>query len=167
MKKTIALLLVFAAAGFCLFADPVEGYWLSIDEKTGNVTAGWHIYQEGGRLYGRLLSMADYAPDMLAVRCRDSYPGFPIAGRVSQMPVVGTPWIFGLSLDRPGEWSGGSVVNPEDGRVYRCKITFRPADGRRYMTDTLEMRGEIGLGIGRSQFWRKTDQQTASSLRPR
>jgi hypothetical protein len=35
------------------------------------------------------------------------------------------------------------------------------------MTDVLEMRGEIGLGIGRSQFWQKSDQQTASSLRPK
>jgi len=29
------------------------------------------------------------------------------------------------------------------------------------------MRGEIGLGIGRSQFWRKTDAATASNLWPK
>jgi len=28
------------------------------------------------------------------------------------------------------------------------------------------MRGEIGLGIGRSQYWQKTDRQTASTLWP-
>jgi len=82
------------------------------------------------------------------------------------MPVIGTPWIFGLSPVRPGEWSGGHVINPEDGRMYRCKITFRAADGRRFRADTLEMRGEIGLGIGRSQFWQRTDEETASSLGP-
>ena len=167
MKKNIAIfLMLFIATVFRLAADPVEGYWLSIDEKTGKVTAGWMIYQEGGKLYGKILSMADFSGNVLAENCKDSYQGFPVSGRVSQMPVVGTPWIFGLSADRPGEWSGGSVINPEDGRMYRCRIIFRAADGRRYQNNTLEMRGEIGLGIGRSQFWRKTDEETASSLRP-
>jgi uncharacterized protein (DUF2147 family) len=59
-------------------------------------------------------------------------------------------------MDKPGQWSGGNVVDPESGSMYKCRITFRPADGKRYKVDTLEMRGEIGLGIGRSQFWRKS-----------
>ena len=166
MKKTLMVILVCTAvATFPLAADPVEGYWLSVDEKTSRVTAGWIIYQEGGKLYGKPLSMADYPSTTLAVRCRDSYEGFPLPGRVNQMPAIGTPWIFGLTSTRTGEWSGGHVINPEDGRMYRCRITFRAADGRRYRTDVLEMRGEIGLGIGRSQFWQKTDFETASSLR--
>ena len=165
MKKTVMLCFVLATA-FRLAADPVEGYWLSVDEKTGKVTAGWHIYQEGGLLFGKILSMSDYSRDVLAEKCRDSYQGFPLAGKISRMPVVGTPWIFGLSADKPGEWSGGSVINPEDGRMYRCKIMFHAADGRRYQIDTLEMRGEIGLGIGRSQFWRRSTMEEANSLRP-
>lgn len=165
MKKNIFLFLaLFIITGFYLAADPVEGFWLSVDEKTGEVTAGWHIYQQNGVLYGRILSFSDKSEGLLAARCKESYPGFPVSGKVNQMPVIGTPWIYGLSSKKAGEWSGGTVVNPEDGNSYRCKITFRPADGRRYPVDTLEMRGEIGLGIGRSQFWRKSDEQTASSL---
>jgi uncharacterized protein (DUF2147 family) len=163
----VLFLALFIIDGICLAADPVEGYWLSVDEKTGKVTAGWHIYQESGKLFGKIVSMADYPSDMLAIPCKDSYAGFPVAGKVNQMTVVGTPWIFGLSSSKPGEWSGGSIVNAEDGKMYKCKITYRAADGKKYMTDVLEMRGEIGLGIGRSQFWQKSDQQTASSLRPR
>ena len=48
MKKPIILLFFLAAAALC-FADPVEGFWLSVDEKTNKVTAGWQIYQEGGK----------------------------------------------------------------------------------------------------------------------
>jgi uncharacterized protein (DUF2147 family) len=167
MKKIIALFVFSAIAGICFAADPVEGYWLSIDEKTGAVTAGWHIYQEGGKLYGKVVSMAEYANDMRAIKCKDSYSGFPVSGRVSQMFVVGTPWIFGLSLVKAGEWSGGSIINPEDGNMYKCKITYRTADGKKFKTDVLEMRGEIGLGIGRSQYWQKSSQEAASSLGPR
>ena len=167
MKKIIVLIIFMTLAGLSFAADPVEGYWLSIDEKTGNITAGWYIYQESGKLFGKILSMSDFSKDVLAENCNDSYQGFPVAGRVSQMPVVGTPWIFGLTRNRTGEWSGGNVINPEDGRMYRCRVIIRPEDGRRFTVETLEMRGEIGLGIGRSQFWQRTNQQTAESLGPK
>ena len=35
--------------GLC-FADPVEGFWISVDE-TNKATAGLEIYQRGGKLY--------------------------------------------------------------------------------------------------------------------
>jgi uncharacterized protein (DUF2147 family) len=166
LKKIIAFFVFSAIAGICFAADPVEGYWLSIDEKTGAVTAGWHIYQERGMLFGKIISMAEHPKDVRAEKCKDSYSGVPISGRVSQMFVVGTPWIFGLSPDKPGAWNGGSIINPEDGNMYKCKITYRPADGKKFKTDTLEVRGEIGLGIGRSQYWQKSGQEAASSLGP-
>ncbi|MDR1970481.1 MAG: DUF2147 domain-containing protein [Treponema sp.] len=147
-------------------ADPVEGYWLSIDDKTGRVTAGWEIYQEGGKLYGKVLSTAEHAPDVRALRCRESYRGFPVSGRVNEMMVVGTPWIFGLTMEKPGHWANGNVIDPSDGNMYKCKITFHAADGDKFKADTLEMRGEIGLGIGRSQYWQKAAREEALSLRP-
>ena len=168
MKKITVMFLAFIfAAGICFASDPVEGYWLSIDEKTNKITAGWIIYQENGKLYGKVVSSAIDPPGTIASGTRERYPGFPIAGKVNEMPMAGTPWIFGLTRIKPGEWSGGSVINPEDGRMYNCKIIFRAADGRRFLVDTLEMRAEIGLRLGRSQFWRKTERATASSLWPR
>jgi uncharacterized protein (DUF2147 family) len=164
MKKfLIVLIMACWVGGICFAADSVEGYWLSVDEKTQKVTAGWQIYQEGGKLYGKIMSMADNPPTSIADKCKDSYAGFPVAGKVSQMKVIGAPWIFGLSMDKPGQWSGGNVIDPNDGKMYKCKINFHAAGGK-YKTDTLEMRGEIGLGIGRSQFWQKTDSGTAGSL---
>ena len=164
MKACITLCLMLAVtAGLC-FADPVEGFWISVDE-TNKATAGWEIYQRGGKLYGRILSIAGFPQEALALACKESYPGFPAAGKVNEMRVVGTSWIFGLTMDKAGYWSGGNVIDPNDGKMYKCKITFRPADGRRYTTDTLEMRGEIGLGIGRSQFWQKSTRTEAGGLR--
>jgi uncharacterized protein (DUF2147 family) len=66
-------------------------------------------------------------------------------------------------MDKPGQWSGGNVIDPTDGKIYKCKINFHTAGGK-FKTDTLEMRGEIGLGIGRSQYWQKTDSATAGNL---
>ncbi|MDR2759456.1 MAG: DUF2147 domain-containing protein [Spirochaetaceae bacterium] len=166
MKKGIVLALIFGlSAGVFLAADSVEGYWVSVDEKTGKPTAGWEIYQSGGKLYGKILGIVGYPPDVKADKCKESYAGFPVAGKVNQLPVKGTPWIFGLTMDKPGQWSGGNVVDPESGNMYKCRITYRPADGKRYPVDTLEMRGEIGLGIGRSQFWRKSTRTEAENQR--
>jgi uncharacterized protein (DUF2147 family) len=168
MKKLMLMVLGLGVCGLCFAADPVEGYWLSVDEKSGKVTGGWHIYEEGGKLLGSLISSTEVSKGVPAGRCKESYPGFPIPGNVKEMPVVGdTPWIYGLTMEKPGVWGGGHIINPEDGKIYKCKIFFRAADGKKFQSDTLEMRGEIGLGIGRSQFWRKTDKETAGSLEAR
>ena len=165
MKKTPVLIIFLTISSLCFAQnDPAEGFWLSIDEKTNEVTAGWHIYQESGKLYRKILSMSSFPPGLKAERCKDSYPNFNVAGKANQLPVIGTPWIYGLSSQKTGEWSGGRIINPEDGRDYNCKIFFRTADEKKYKTDVLEMRGEIGLGIGRSQYWQRSDLQTASSL---
>ena len=165
MKRIIALCIGMAlAAGLC-FADPAEGFWISVDDKTGQDTAGWEIYQQGGKLYGKVLSLAGLPQDLSAFKCKESYRDFPLPGKVNQMPIIGPPWLFGLSPDGPGQWIDGHVIDTRTGALYRCKITYRAADGKRFKADTLEMRGEIGLGIGRSQFWRKSDAAEARGLR--
>jgi uncharacterized protein (DUF2147 family) len=165
MRKLLFAGLVVFAGQFCFALDPAEGFWFSIDEKSGQITAGWEIYENGGLLYGRMLSLVGRPGHELAVKCKKSYQGFPAAGVVSQMPLAGTPWIFGLRKESEGTWTGGHVVNPEDGNMYRCKITRHPADGGRFKTEALEMRGEIGLGIGRSQYWQRCTREEAAALR--
>jgi uncharacterized protein (DUF2147 family) len=155
MLKRLSLIAAFAAlVAVCTFAaDPVEGYWKSIDEKTGEATAFWKIYDKNGVLFGEIVRIVGKSDDTVAENAKASYKNFPVAGVVNKMRVVGTPWIYGLSRKRPGEWSGGNIVDPKKGDYYQCKITYRPADGKKFQKDTLEMRGEIGLGIGRSQYW--------------
>ncbi|HCC37948.1 MAG TPA: DUF2147 domain-containing protein [Treponema sp.] len=165
MKSIRIGLIIFLCAGhFCFASDPLEGYWLSIDDHSGQVTGGWEIYREGDQLYGKLLSSAEQPNDALAVKCRESYKNFPIAGKVNQMQVIGTPWIFGLSSETPGQWTGGNIIDPTNGTMYKCKLIFHAAGTGEFADDTLEMRGEIGFGIGRSQFWQKTVKETAESL---
>jgi uncharacterized protein (DUF2147 family) len=166
MKKNIILLMLYlVGAGFCFAADPATGYWISVDDKTGRATAGWELYLVNGELRGRVLSLAGYPGDIKALRAKNSYPDFPVAGKASDMPVVGTPWIYGLKMSGEGKWTGGSIIDPESGSLYKCKITFHPAGSGKFSTDTLEMRGEIGFGIGRSQFWQKSSLEEATSLR--
>lgn len=156
------IMVAAAAALLCAFtavaADPVEGFWKSVDEKTGEATAFWKIYEKGGVLYGEIMKIVGKSDDTIATAAKSSYKNFPVSGDVSKMRVVGTPWIYGLTKKSEGEWTGGSIVDPKKGDLYKCKITFRPADGKKFSQDVLEMRGEIGLGIGRSQFWQRVSE---------
>lgn len=160
MSKRILILSILAFfVGTLVFAlDTVEGYWKGVDEK-GVPTAFWKIYENNGVLFGEIVKIVGKSDDTIATKAKASYKNFPVAGTVNTMRVIGTPWIYGLKKKAVGQWEGGSIVDPGKGDIYACKITFRPVDGKKYPADTLEMRGEIGFGIGRSQYWQRADER--------
>jgi uncharacterized protein (DUF2147 family) len=164
--KRLVTLCFLAFFGLCTLsaADKVEGFWKSIDE-TGKTTAAWKIYQKNSVLYGEIITVPGQADSKLADSCLPSYKGFPISGDVSKMTVVNTPFIFGLKMKAEGQWEGGNIIDPKDGKMYKCKIVFHAADKKKYLKDALEMRGEIGLGIGKSQLWERTTEEEIAALR--
>ncbi len=166
MKKFLALIsILFTALSLCI-ADPAEGYWISIDEKTNKETAGWKIWVENGKLTGAITSIAGFPQDQKAVGAKGkSYNDFKGGADIGSLQSVGTNWIYGLSNVSEGKWANGYIIDPNDGKRYNCKITFHKADGKKYKSDTLEMRGEIGMGIGRSQYWKKATKESAEGLR--
>ncbi len=165
MKKIIIasiVILVCAGAGFA--ADPVEGFWLSVDDKTGEIKSGWEIYESNGYMYGKMLSAVGFTSATKAARCRDSYAGFPIDGKVNQLPLLGTPWLFGLRRESPGKWTNGNIVNPEDGNMYKCSLIHHPADGKKFQQEALEIRGQLLVFSG-SQYWKRATREEASALK--
>jgi len=165
MKRVITLCFL-AVFDLCAVsaADKVEGFWKSIDE-TGKVTAAWNIYQKDGVLFGKIVTVPGQSDAKIADACLPSYKGFPVPGEVNKMTVVNTPFIYGLKMKSEGVWQGGNIIDPKEGKLYQCKITFRAADGKKYKNDMLEMRGEIGLGIGRSQLWERSSEAEIETLR--
>jgi uncharacterized protein (DUF2147 family) len=145
--------------------DPIEGFWLSVDSKSGAVQSGWELYQDGGLLYGKMLSGIGTSAQDIAVKCKESYRGFPVAGKVNRMPTLGSPWIFGLRMESPGVWLGGNIIDPSNGNMYKCKITYHAADGKKFKNEAMELRGEIGLGIGGSQLWIRATREQIDTLR--
>jgi uncharacterized protein (DUF2147 family) len=166
MKRAIFLFcLIISIAGFCFAADPAEGYWFSVDDKTGKVVSGWEMYLDNsGVLCGRMLSAVSITASMLATKCKESYTNFPVSGKVNQMPLVGTPWFFGFRMQKPGRWVGGNVVNMEDGKMYNAELTYHAIDGKRYKVETLEVRGFLFLFSG-AQYWLRCTREEALSLR--
>jgi uncharacterized protein (DUF2147 family) len=166
MKRALFLFcFIISAVSFCFAVDPVEGYWFSVDDKTGKVVSGWELYVDGsGVLHGRILSAVGVAASTLATRCKETYANFPVSGKVNLMPVLGTTWFFGFRMERAGRWVGGSIINPEDGNMYKAELTHRPIDGKRYKVETLEVRGFL-LFFSGAQYWQRCAREEALSLR--
>ena len=84
MKKlfsftTVFLFNVILITGLCFGQDLAEGFWISVDSKTGNPDIGWEIYVIGDVLYGRILSLAGYRSTGRQNVQMPSY--FPSSGR--------------------------------------------------------------------------------------
>jgi uncharacterized protein (DUF2147 family) len=167
MKKTITtVIVILACAGYAFATDPVEGFWLSVDPITGKIQSGWEMYESNGIMYGKMLSAVGCTPTTNAAKCRDSYTGFPVAGKVNQLPILGTPWMFNLRMESPGHWTNGYIINPDDGHIYKLSLTYHPADGHKFQHETLEMQGQLlHLAISVSQYWRRATREEARALK--
>jgi len=128
-------------AAWAQSASPV-GRWRTFDDQTGREQGVVRIAEHDGTLTGFIESTSDPADAERRCDLCD--------GERHDKPLLGLQIINGLHWD--GEtWSGGGILDPQTGRVYRCII--RIADSGR----TLIVRGFLGLELlGRSQNWRRT-----------
>lgn len=141
MKRTILIsMLVFLFAATSAFAagSPI-GKWRTIDDKTKKEKSIVEIYSSGGVLYGKILQLLQ--PEDQGKIC-DKCPGAD-----KNKPTVGLVIIKGLKQDGD-EYSGGTILDPKEGKVYKCKIEVLDNGNK------LKVRGFIGFSlIGRNQFW--------------
>jgi uncharacterized protein (DUF2147 family) len=132
-----------AAPGMAWASDPASpvGLWRTIDDATNKPRALVQIFVRNGLLYGRVTDILDarYA----TARCQDC------SGDRQNQPVLGLEIIRDMRPDGD-RWDGGTILNPQTGDVYHCKMRLGP-NGQ-----TLVVRGFIGFSlIGRSQTWQR------------
>jgi len=122
--------------------SPVGG-WRTIDDNTGKERSIVRINEVNGELQGMVEKIFDRPGDDPRHLCKDC------KGERKDKPVVGMTILWGLKKDGD-EWSDGEILDPDNGRVYRCKMTLSE-DGTR-----LNVRGFIGISlIGRTQTWHR------------
>lgn len=134
-----ALVFLAASALWSLHAEQTPvGRWKTIDDKTGKPKAIVVIYEENGRLFGRVEATLDPNAKKICDLCKDERKNQPIVGMVI---------LRGLTA-HGDEYSGGDILDPDNGSVYRCKIRLQNGGNE------LSVRGFIGFSLlGRSQRW--------------
>lgn len=119
--------------------DDVLGRWQTVDDETNEVKSVVELFLEKDRLYGRVVELVrapDEDPDPACKKC---------PGQKQGQKIIGMTIIDGLRWD--GEaWSGGTILDPESGKVYDTKLWL---DG-----EMLKVRGYLGIFF-RTQVWQR------------
>jgi uncharacterized protein (DUF2147 family) len=117
------------------------GLWNTVSDRDGKPTAVVEIRTVGAELSGvvRALLVAADPADSICGKCTDDRKG---------QRIVGMEILRHMRADGDGQWSGGEILDPENGKTYRA--TLKLVDGGQ----KLVLRGYIGLPLfGRSQSW--------------
>jgi len=130
-----SLVLLFTSAH--LSAQSAIGTWKTIDDEDGKVKSHVSIYEENGKLYGKVAKLIE--PERtICTECK---------GDKKDQPIEGMQIMWDLKKDGNKEWKGGKIMDPKNGKEYKCKIELVD-------TNTLNVRGFIGFSLlGRTQTW--------------
>jgi uncharacterized protein (DUF2147 family) len=146
MKPALIVLLLFSSA--LSFAEPPlspAGLWKTRSDRTGTVDGLVRIVEGNGEFQGIVEAVFSPPAPSANPRCEECQ------GDLRNKPVVGMTILRGLRWDGTG-YSGGRILDPDDGTVYRCSA--RLSDGGR----RLEVHGFIGIPLfGRTQTWERQD----------
>jgi uncharacterized protein (DUF2147 family) len=122
-------------------ASTPVGLWKTIDDATGKERSYVRIVEVNGELQGKVEKLFDFPgddPEHLCDKCK---------GDRKDQPVIGMTILWGLK-DEGKVWKGGEILDPDNGKTYRCKMTVSE-NGQE-----LDVRGYIGISlIGRTQTW--------------
>lgn len=119
----------------------ITGLWKSIDDRTNELKSVVEIVEKGGMISGKVVQIfpkPGEEPNPLCQKC-------PKDDSRYRKPILGMEII--QSLQKSGnEYIGGTVLDPEEGKVYRCKIWLEG--------NTLKLRGYVGPFF-RTQTWQR------------
>lgn len=117
------------------------GEWKTFDDKTGNARAIVRIYEQDGKLFGKIeRSLTPGAESRVCAACTDDRKDRPMLGLII---------IRNMKRTDDG-YAGGDILDPETGSVYRCKLHLEDGGAK------LVVRGFIGISLlGRTQIWER------------
>jgi len=115
------------------------GRWKTIDDATGKAKSIVDIREENGTLTGTIETL--FNPPVPHPTC------YLCSGAKKDQPLVGLEVLWGFHRDG-AQWSGGQVLDPETGKVYRASMALE--DGGKKM----RLHGYILVPLlGRTQYW--------------
>jgi uncharacterized protein (DUF2147 family) len=135
---SIVFLYAFISAGALMAAESPIGKWNTIDEKSGKVTSVVEVYDQGGKLFGKITSLPEpndaQGKPKTCTAC---------TGADKNQPIIGLVIVKDLSL-KGDRYKDGTLLDPDDGKIYKGEVWSE--DGK------LKVRGYLGFFF-RTQTW--------------
>lgn len=138
----LLLLQLFAAPLIWANNHSPVGTWITIDDKTNKPRSEIRIWESQGKLYGKVIKVFKQAGDTgICKKC---------PGAFKNKPIQGMTILWDLKSTGKNTWSGGEILDPKSGKIYRLKMNLSQ-NGQ-----TLDVRGYIGISLlGRTQVWNR------------
>lgn len=142
MKKYFLLIFIL-----CLtipsFSQTIFGKWNSFNEETNKVESVIEVYEKDSKAFAKIISIMD--PSRSSAKCVEC------KGKRKNAPILGMNILTGLNKDG-NEWSGGKILDPKNGKEYKCYIQLLDKN-------TLKLRGYIGFSMfGRTAIWKRASE---------
>lgn len=141
--KTCSLFAILCLLSGIGQAQSVLGKWKTIDDSSGEPRSIVEITETGGKIYGKVIKLFPRPaedPDPVCDKCDTEDPRF-------KKKVIGMEIIRNLEKDG-SDYSGGDILDPENGKVYRSRIWVDRKE--------LKVRGYWGP-FYRTQTWLRAD----------
>ena len=138
MKQLILFIALFASLNSS--AQSCVGKWITIDDETDKKKSIVELYKVDGKLYGKIIYLfprEGREDDPKCKKCTDDR---------KDQPLVGLQIVRSLKWDGE-EWEGGTIVDPEIGKIYTVKMWLVEGNA-----NLLNVRGYIGP-LYRTQKW--------------
>ena len=137
MNKTILTFTLFLFS-VSMNSQTIFGKWHSTNEETGKVDSVIEVYEKNGKAFAKVVEIKN--PDRKNALCD------LCEGKNKNKPILGLNILTGLEKD-DDEWSGGKILDPRNGKVYKCYIKLEDPN-------KLKIRGYIGFAlIGKTAYW--------------
>lgn len=151
MKSLSFLIFATLATAARLQAAPIEGTWVTIDDKDGSrkslIELKINADQELTGTVIRLLQEKNQG--LICEKC---------PGTFKNKPVEGLTIMWGLRQVDERLWREGKILDPKTGKIYKARVSLSD-DGQ-----SLNVRGFVGLSLfGRSQTWQRQSETTSAA----
>jgi uncharacterized protein (DUF2147 family) len=137
------VLLLGLLAGLSLIAiaaftpDDIVGVW-----KDGKGKGHVQIYKQNGKYYGRIVWLQKPKDESGKPKVDKNNPNTSLRNK----PLLGLTMLKNFQYD-DGEWSGGQIYNPSDGKEYKAYMKLKDKN-------TLSVRGYVGISLlGKTDTW--------------
>ena len=144
MQRWILLSLALFTSAALAESTPA-GLWRTIDDHTGKEKSLVRIVEVNGEFRGtieKLFREPGEDPNPNCDKC---------TGDKKNKTVIGMMILTGLKKDN-SQWAGGEILDPQNGKIYRCKAWLENKG------HDLHVRGFIGMALlGRTQIWKREE----------
>lgn len=139
-KNFLFSMVCFLSMSVVAQAQTVVGKWRTTDDATGKPKSIVEITNNNGKYTGKVIQLLDPERAKANPKCEKC------SDDRKNTPIVGLEIIRDMKADG-SEFSGGTILDPENGKIYTSKMWLEGAD-------VLKVRGYVGFFF-RTQTWNR------------